>query len=171
MDGRGEKTGVNGIYEHECENTLVWDNCIYDCDGEGVKFQFTPPEVRRFLGENRRVAMSCKNRAEGNLICGCSHGIMLSTVLESCNRNLILNARISECMLLDHGEHHNRASFRELYGFEANDSSVQSAALTEDELILKMKNGAEHRIALAPLAENKISGQINSFTEIGGSLA
>ncbi len=154
VNAKGETQGGNGIYEHECENTLVRENIVYDCDSDGIEFKFTPSQNRRFLGENRRVPMSCNNKAENNVLFGCSHGVTLSTSLDYCNRNFIQNSRISECMLMERGEHHNRASLRMLYGFETEESSVKSIELTEDELVLLMKDGKKQNISLTVLPEN-----------------
>ena len=149
VDAKGERCGGNAIYEHECEKMTVLNNILLDCAGQAIKFQYTQPQSRRFLGENRRVALCRENRAVGNYISGCSHGIALATAQDASNQNRILDAKVSECCVLDKNEHHNRTSFREIFGFESEENPICRVKMKEGEITITRESESK-TLTLSP---------------------
>jgi len=146
----GKSSGGHGIYQHVCEQMVVWENICLNTEGDAVYFEYTPKCTRYIWDNPKRAALHKDNTAIGNLIQGCRHGIALATEKERSDSNFIKGAAISECYIISDGEHHSRESFLSLFGFESADSPVCEIKQDGDGISVRTKGGKELSLSVIP---------------------
>ena len=151
-DQDGKRMGGRAIYEHHCENTVVWENICLNTEAEAIYFMYTNPATNRrwmYDYDVKRIALNRGNTAVGNLILGCHYGIALATGAERSNRNCILGARATQCLIISDGASHSRESFCECYGNESEDSPVTEMHCEGGQLSVRTRDGRAYEMEIA----------------------
>ena len=148
----GYMNGGNGVYEHECENMIVYNNTILDVEGDGIHFKFNKVTNRRLLsnydGAPLRGCQCRDNSAVGNVIIGCKHGIAFATSGDNSDKNHIEKSSKSDYAILENGEEYSKSEISQKFGFEETDSDFLSLECNTNTAILTEKNGTIRKIEL-----------------------
>ena len=136
----GTLWGGRSIYEHQSENTVVWENICLDTEDGAVFFHYNHGSTR-YMYANKRAPLNKGNKAIGNLISGCEFGVTLSTARDECNANFIQDYRQTPAQVTASQEHHSRDSLLDCYGYESEDSPVAHMAWENDVLTVTTQSG------------------------------